>query len=133
MVLWISESFSLYIVVKNSFNFKLGFFTLFEYISRGIIRKNILRSDYHSAKRYWCKTGQKNLPKTSHQIFSQSLIVNSSSLWAFMVENACKNLFSRGKSRKTVIVVIKITWNSQGVPNSFIEFVGVKACFLWNF
>ena len=47
MILWISESFSLYFLVKNSFNFKLGLFTYFEYISEVIIRKNILRSDYH--------------------------------------------------------------------------------------
>ena len=33
MILWISESFSLYLLVKNSFNFKVGFFTYFEYIS----------------------------------------------------------------------------------------------------
>ena len=29
MILWISESFSLYLLVKNSFNFKLGFFIYF--------------------------------------------------------------------------------------------------------
>ena len=46
MILWISESFSLYLLVKNSF--KLGFFTYFEYISGGIIRKNILHQDYHN-------------------------------------------------------------------------------------
>ena len=100
MILWISESFSLYLLVKNSFNFKLGFFTYFEYISGGIIRKNILRSDYHSAKWYWCKKDQKNLPQTSHKIFSQCLIVNSSLLWAFMAQNFCKNSFSGAKSRK---------------------------------
>ena len=61
MILWISEIFS--------FNFKLGFFTYFEYISGGIIRKNILRSDYHGARWYWCKKDQKNLPQTSHKIF----------------------------------------------------------------
>ena len=33
MIFWISESFSLYLLVKNSFNFKVGFFTYFEYIS----------------------------------------------------------------------------------------------------
>ena len=51
-ILWISQAFSLYLLVKNSFNFKLCFFTYFEYISGGIIRKNILHSDYHSAKWY---------------------------------------------------------------------------------
>ena len=67
MILWISESFSL--LVKNSLNFlKLGFFTYFEYISEGILRKNILRSDYHSARWYWCKKDQKNLPQTSHNL-----------------------------------------------------------------
>ena len=39
MILWISESFSLFLLVTNSFNFILGFFTYFEYISEGIIRK----------------------------------------------------------------------------------------------
>ena len=66
MILWRSESSSFYLLVKNSFNFKLGFFTYFEYISWGIIRKNILSSDYHSARWYWCKKDHKNLPQTSH-------------------------------------------------------------------
>ena len=79
------ESFSLYLLVKNSFNFKLGFFTCFEYISAGIIRKNILHSDYYSARWYRCKKDQKNLSQTSHKFFSQCLIVNSSLLWVFMV------------------------------------------------
>ena len=69
MILWISESFSLYLLVKNSFNFKLGFFTYFEYISGLIIRKNILHSDYHSTRWYWCKKDQKNLPQTSYKFF----------------------------------------------------------------
>ena len=70
MILWISESFSLYLLVKNSFNFKLGFFTYFEDTSGVIIRKNILRSDYHSARWYWCKKDQKNFLQTSHKICS---------------------------------------------------------------
>ena len=86
IILWISESFSLYLLVKNSFKFKVDFFTYFEYISGGIVRKIILRSDYHSARWYWCKKDQENLPQTSHKIFSQCLIVNSSLLWAFMVQ-----------------------------------------------
>ena len=69
MILWISESFSLYLLVKNSFNFKLGFFTSFEYISGDIIRKIILRSDYYIARWCWCKKHQKNLPQTSHKFF----------------------------------------------------------------
>ena len=93
MILWISESFSLYLLVKNSFNFKLGFFTYFEYISGGIIRKDISLSDYHSSRWYWCKKVQKYLPQTSHKFFAQCLIVNSSLLWAFMVQNFCKNSF----------------------------------------
>ena len=119
VILWISGSFSLYLLVKNSFNFKLGFFTYFEYISGGIIRKNILHSDYHSAKWYWCKKDQKNLPQTSHKIFSQCLIVNSSLLWAFMVQNFCKNSFSGGKSRKNGIPVIKITFSLQKIPQNY--------------
>ena len=70
MILWISESFSLYLLIKNSFNFKLEFFIYLEYISGGIIRKNILHSDYHSARWYWCKKYQKNLPQTSNFFFS---------------------------------------------------------------
>ena len=62
-ILWISESFSLYLLVRNSFNFKLGFFTYFEYISGEIIRKNILHQDYHSARWCWCKKVQKDLPQ----------------------------------------------------------------------
>ena len=119
MILWISESFSLYLLVKNSFNFNLGFFTYFEYISRDIIRKNILHSDYHSARWYWCKEDQKNLPQTSHKIFSQCLMVNSSLLWAFMVQNFCKNSFSGGKSRKNGIPVIKITFSLQKIPQNY--------------
>ena len=70
MIFWISETFSLDLMVKNSFNFKLGFFTYFEYISGCIIRKNTLPLDYHSARWYWWKKDHKNLPQTSH-IFSQ--------------------------------------------------------------
>ena len=33
LILSISESFSFYLLVKNSFDFKLGFFSYFEYIS----------------------------------------------------------------------------------------------------
>ena len=110
MILWISEIVSFYLLVKNSFNFKLGFFSYFESISGGIIRKDILRSDYHSARWYWCKKDQKNLLQASHNIFPQCLIVNSSLLWAFMVQNFCKNSFSGGKSRKNGIPVIKITF-----------------------
>ena len=61
MILWISEKSSLYLLVRNSFNFKLFFFHLF-WIS-GTIRKNILHSD---CQWYSCKKEQKNLPQTSH-------------------------------------------------------------------
>ena len=114
MTLWISESFSLYLLVKNSFNFKLGFFTYFEYISGSIIRKNILHSNYHSARWYWCKKDQKNAPQTSHKTFSQCLIVNSPFLWAFMFQNVWKNLFSG--SRNSGIPVIKITFPLHKIP-----------------
>ena len=40
MILLISEIFSLYLLVKMSYNFKLDFFTYFEHILGGIIRKN---------------------------------------------------------------------------------------------
>ena len=44
------------------------------------------------------KKDQKNPPQTLHKIFCQCLIVNSSLLLAFMVQNVCKNSFSGGKS-----------------------------------
>ena len=115
-ILWISESLSLYLLVKNSFNFKLGVFTYLKYISVGIIRKDILSSDYRSARWYWCKKDQKNLPETSHNFFSQCLIVNSSLLWTFVVQNFCKNYFSGGKIRKNGIPVIKIIFFAQTSP-----------------
>ena len=91
------ESFSLYLLVKNSFNFKLGFFTCFEYISAGIIRKTfciqitIVPGDIDAKK----------TRKTFHKLqiynfFSQCLIVISSLLWAFMVQSNCKKSFLRG-------------------------------------
>ena len=119
MIVSIFESFGLYLLVKNNFNFKLGFFTYFDYCSGGTIRKNILHSDYHSARLYWCKKDQKNLPQTWHKIFSHCLIVNSSLIWAFMVQNFCKNSFSRGKSRKNGIPVIKITFSLQKIPQNY--------------
>ena len=118
MILWISESFSLCLLVENRFIFKLGFFTYFDHISGGIIRKKILHSDYHSTRWYWCKKDQKNLPQISHKIFSQCLIVTSSLLWAFMVQNVCRNSFSGGKSRKNGIPVIKITF-FQKIPQNY--------------
>ena len=76
----------------KQFNFKLGFFHLFWIYFRGIIRKNILRSDFHSNRWHWSKKDQKNLPQTSHKFFSQCLIVNFSLLlWAFTVQNFSKN------------------------------------------
>ena len=116
MILWISENFSLYILVKNSFNFKLGFSL---YISGGIIRKNILHSDYHCARWYWCKKDQKNLWQTSHKISCQGLIVNSSLSWPFMVQIFCKNSFLGGKSRKNGILVIKITFSLQNISQNY--------------
>ena len=109
MILWISERFTFYLLAKNSFNFKLGFFTYCEYISGGIIRKNNLRSGYYSARWYWCKKYQKNLPKPSYKAFSQWLIVNCSFLWAFMHHIFCKKSFSGGKNKKHGIPAIKIT------------------------
>ena len=52
MILWISESFSLYILVKNSFNFKLGFFHLFWIYFRGYHEEKYLHSGYHWARWY---------------------------------------------------------------------------------
>ena len=119
MILWISQSFSLYLLVKNSFNFKLVFFTYFEYISGGIIGKKNLQLDDHSARRYWCKKDQKKFPQTSHQFFFQCLIVSSSLFWAFMAQSICKNSFSGVKSRKNGILVIKMTFSLQEIPQNY--------------
>ena len=119
MLLWISEIFSLYLLVKNSFNFKLVFFRYFKYISRSTIRKNILHSDYQRARWYWCKKDQKNLPQTLYKFFSQYFIVNSSLLRAYTFQNICKNSFSGGKSRKNGISVIKITFSLQKIPQNY--------------
>ena len=102
MILWISESFSLYHLVKNSFNFKLGFSTYFEY--------------FRGCQMILMQKDQKNLPQTSHKIFSQAVFGNSSLLWAFMVQDFCKNSFSEGKSRENDIPVIKITFSLQKIP-----------------
>ena len=88
------------LLAKNSFNFKLGFFTNLEYISGVSSEKNNLRSDDHSARWYWCKKDQKNLLQSSHKMFSQCFIVNSWLLSTFMVQNICNNSFFEGKSRK---------------------------------
>ena len=114
-------NFCLYLLVKNSFNFKLGFFNYFEYISGVSSEKNILHTDYHSARWYWCKKDQKNLPQISHRFFSQCLIVNSSLLCAFMVQKFYKNSFSGGwvgwggeaKSKKSGIPVKKTCFLSK--------------------
>ena len=60
---------------------------------------------------------QKRLPQTSHKIFSQCSIVNSSLLSAFIVQNFCKKSFSGGKSRKNGIPVIKVTFICKKSPN----------------
>ena len=107
MILWISESFSLYLLVKNSFDFKLVFFTYFEYTLWVIIKKTF----YIQITIVPGDIDPKKTRKTSHKIFSQCLIVNSSFLWAFMFQNVCKNSFSAGKSRKHGIPVIKIIFS----------------------
>ena len=104
--------------LKNSFNFKLGFFH-FRIYSQGIIRKNISHSGYQIVRGYWCKNDQKNLLQTSHKFFSQCFIVNSSLLWVFMVQNFCKNSFSGVKSRKNDIPVIKIPFSLQKIPQNY--------------
>ena len=89
MILWISESFSLYLLFKSSFNFKLGFSLILNIFQGVSSEKNILCSDCQNARWYWCKKDWKNLPQTSHKCFCECFIVNSSLLWAFMVENIC--------------------------------------------
>ena len=81
------------------------------------------------------KKDQKNPPKTSHKIFSQCLIVTSSFLWAFMVENVCKNSFLGGKNRKNGIPVLKITFSLHIIPQNYrFPWVTAKTViFSWNF
>ena len=95
-------------------------FSLILNIFQGVLsEKNILCSDYHFARWCWCKKDQKNLPQTSHKIFSWYLIVNSSLLWPFMVQNFCKNSFARGKSKKNGIPVIKIAFSLQKIAQNY--------------
>ena len=114
--LWFCQIFSLYLLVKNNFNFKLGFFTYFEDTSGGIIRKNILCSDYHSARWYWCKKDQKNIPQTSHKIFPNA------SLWILhcyehlWFKTYVKIHFQGVKVEKNGIPVIKISFYARNPP-----------------
>ena len=107
-------SFSLYLLVKNSFNLKLGFLIYFEYISSDFfffyVQITLVPGDIDAKK----------TRKTFHHItFFQRLVVTSSLLWAFMVQNFCKNLFSGGKSRKNGIPVIKITFSLQKISQNY--------------
>ena len=74
--------------LKNSFKFKLGFSLILNILQGVSSEKNILCSDWHGARWYWCKKDQKKLSQTSHRI-CHGLIVNSLLLWAFMVQNFC--------------------------------------------
>ena len=114
-ILWVSESFSLYLSFKNSFNFKLRFFTYFEYILGVSSEKTF----YIQITIVPGNTDAKKTRKTFHRlrkIFSQCLIMISSLLWAFMVQNFCKNLFSEGKSKQNGIPIIKITFFVKDTP-----------------
>ena len=57
-------------------------------------------------------------------------------LWAFVVQNFCKNLFSGGKSRKNSIPVIKITFSLQKIPKEYrfpwvsVILIHIKASFV---
>ena len=121
------QSFSLHPLDKNSFNFKLGFFTYFEYISEGIMRKNTLHSDYHSAKWYWCKNVPKSLLQTLHKILSY-LIVNSSLLWALMVQHFRKNSFSGGNGTLVIKITFALQKNPQNYRFPWINTKTIKAC-----
>ena len=119
MILWISESFSLYLLVKNSLTLNYFFFTYFKYISGGITRKNILHSDYHGAGDIDAKKTKKAFHKLQKKFFSR-LNCSSSLLWVFIVQNLCKNSFSVAKSRKNgVISLIKITFSLQKIPQNY--------------
>ena len=62
---------------------------------------------------------RKTFQKLHIKFFSPCLIVTSSLLWAFMVQNVCKNSFSGGKSRKNGIPVIKITFSLQKISQNY--------------
>ena len=111
MILWISESFSLCLLFKNSFNFKLIL-----NISQGLSSE---KTFYVQITIVPGNTDAKKTRKTFHRlrkIFSQCLIMISSLLWAFMVQNFCKNLFSGGKSKQNGIPIIKITFFVKDTP-----------------
>ena len=63
---------------------------------------------------FWLRTETPSTNFTKN--FFSILFLNSSLLWAFMVQNFCKNSFSGGKSRKTGIPVIKTTILCKSPP-----------------
>ena len=132
MILWISEIVSFFLLVKNSFNFKLGFFSYFESISGGIIRKDILHSDYHSTRWYWCKKDQKNLPQTSYKFFPNAwLWICYEHLWFktfvkihFQEVKAdnFKNLQNHKKPLKSILVLRPLNYPPKSQILTFLWF-----------
>ena len=113
MISWISESFSLYLLDKSSFNFKLFFFHLIGNF-RGyhqkkyfIFRLPLVSGDIDAKKR------PEKLSQTLHKHFSHCLIVISSLLWAFMIQNLGENSCSGGKSTKYGVPVVRISFFLQ--------------------
>ena len=85
--------------LKNSFKFKLGFSLILNILQGVSSEKNILCSDWHGARWYWCKKDQKKLSQTSHRI-CHGLIVNSSLLWALWFKTFVKIHFQGVKVEK---------------------------------
>ena len=121
MILWISESFSLYLLVENSFNFKLGFHLFWMYFKRYYQKKTFYVKITIVPGDIDAKKSRKIFDKPEINFFSWCLIVNSSLLWAFVVQNFCKNSFSGGKKKveKNGILVIKITFSLQKIPQKY--------------
>ena len=97
-----------YLLVKNSFNFKLGFFNYFFFslIFIYFFTTSVLSSEktfYIQITMVPGDTDAKKTRKTFHKLhinFFFSRLNCNSSLWVFMVQDLCKNSFSGGKSRK---------------------------------
>ena len=100
MILWISESFSLYLLVKNSFNFKVGFFSYVEHISRVSSGKSFYVQITIVPRHIDAKKTRKNFHKLHMSFFSLCLAVNSSLLWAFVIQNFWKIYFEGIKVEK---------------------------------
>ena len=67
-IFWLKTVSSLYLLVKNSFNFKLGFLLILNLIQGALAEKKFL-TDYHSTRWYWCKNPRKTFHKLHIKFF----------------------------------------------------------------